>query len=147
MISKRLLAAAAVLAFAATGLAAIETEPTLKEIMQGLRDSLVEMTDGLLLGELDRVSPAALDIAGHPPISERDRPVIVATLGPEMPAFAQFDQSVHSLSLSIAEAATQGDLARAEREYQQMLGTCFACHSAYKSRVAEALGTTKPKPD
>jgi cytochrome c553 len=146
MITTRLITIVAVLTFAVTA-ATAENEPTLKEIMQGLRDSLVEMTDGLLLGEADRVSRAARVIAEHPPISEHDRPIIVETLGPEMPAFAHFDQLAHSFSVSIAEAATQGDLARAEREYQQMLGACFACHNAYKTRVAEALVGTTTKPD
>ncbi|MDZ7768135.1 MAG: hypothetical protein U5K38_03150 [Woeseiaceae bacterium] len=104
------------------------------------------MTDGLLLGEPDRVSRAALGIAEHPPISERDRSIIAATLGAEMPAFAEFDQLVHSLSVSIGEAATQSDLVRAEREYQQMLNACLGCHSVYKTRVAQALGANETAP-
>jgi hypothetical protein len=130
---------AAVLGITSAGSVAMASEPTLKEIMQGLHDNQSELTGGLLSGDADRVSLAATGIAEHPAIAERERLIIVATLGPEMPAFGQYDQRVHSLSLSISDAAKQGDLARAEREAQEMLSACFACHTAYKDRVSEAL--------
>lgn len=139
MISQRLIPAVAIFAMALGGGAASAAEPSLKDIMQGLRDSLVAMTDGLLLGEVDSVAKAATEISEHAPISELERPIIKKTLGDEMPSFAQFDERVHALSISIGEAAERGELGRAEREYQQMIVACLACHTAYKARVSEAL--------
>jgi hypothetical protein len=138
---------AAVLVITGAGSVAMASEPSLKEIMQGLHDNQSELTGGLLSGEADRVSLAATGIAEHPAIAEREKLIIVAALGPEMPAFGQYDQRVHSLSLSIKEAAEQGDLARAEREAQEMLSACFACHKAYKDRVSKALSAATKNSD
>lgn len=49
-----------VIAFAATA-----AEPNLKEIMQGLRDDVVEITDGLLTDDFTKVAHAAVRIANH----------------------------------------------------------------------------------
>lgn len=142
MIKKSPLAAVAIVLVVLGNGAVVAAEPTLKEIMQGLRDSLVAMTDGLLLEQPEVVARAATEIAEHAPISAAERSVIKTTLGTDMPGFAQFDQRVHALSLAIRDAASQGALQRAERDYQQMLAACFACHTAYKARVGDALATS-----
>lgn len=139
MISRQRIASVSILVVALGGSTAVANEPSLKDIMQGLRDSLVAMTDGLLLGEPDTVAQAASKISGHAPISDRERPIIIKTLGSEMPGFAQLDERVHALSISIGEAAARDELGRAEQEYQQMIAACLACHTAYKARVSEAL--------
>jgi len=139
MNSRQWIASVSMLVVALGGSAAVADVPSLKDIMQGLRDSLVVMTDGLLLGEADTVARAASEISGHAPISERERSIIIETLGSEMPGFAQLDERVHALSISIGEAAARGELGRAEQEFQQMIATCLACHTAYKDRVSEAL--------
>ncbi len=72
---------------------------------------------------------------------------IVATLGSEMTKFVRWDQLVHSLSVSIGEAAAKGDFARIESDYQQMLNACIVCHGAHKTRVSTALGTATEKAD
>jgi hypothetical protein len=97
-------------------LSATAAEPNLKEIMQGLRDDVVEITDGLLTDDFTKVA-----------------------LGAEMAAFKQIDTSVHDLSLSIAAAAEERDHDRAIADYQRMLSGCFACHAAYKDRVGAVL--------
>ncbi len=56
-----------------------------------------------------------------------------------MLGFAQFDERLHALSISIGEVAEQGELGRAEQEYQHMIAACLARHTAYKARVSEAL--------
>lgn len=147
MINLRFIALAIALIITGTGLATTANEPTLKDIMQGLRDSLFELTDGLLLEAPDQVATAAAAIAGHATVSEHERFIIVATLGSEMPKFVQWDQLVHSLSVSIGEVAATGDFARIESDYQQMLSACIACHGAYKTRVSTALGTATEKVD
>ena len=79
--------------------------PTLKEIMQGLRDNLVGITDGLLVDDFDRIANGAMGIAQHAPITASQKTQIADDLGPEMAAFKLFDQQVHGLSMSMATAA------------------------------------------
>ncbi len=114
-------------------------EPDLKTIMQGLRNDTVAMLDGLLTDDFDAVAVAANGIANHPSIPGDQVQLVAFELGPEMPAFKQFDQQVHDLSLSILAAAKEQDRARAIADYQHMLNGCLACHAAYKERVANVL--------
>lgn len=128
----------------ATTLIASAAAPNLKEIMQGLRDDSVEIADGLLIGDLDRVAEGATRIANHAQIPPEQVQLVAAELGPEMPTFKQFDTLVHESSLSIAAAAEEGNHDQAIADYQRMLTGCFACHAAYRDRVAEVLtGATK----
>ncbi len=120
-------------------LSATAAETNLKEIMQGLRDDVVEITDGLLTDDFTRVAQGAARIANHPRIPPDQVQLVAAELGTEMAAFKQIDTSVHDLSLSIAAAAEAKDRARAIADYQRMLSGCFACHAAYKDRVETVL--------
>ena len=120
-------------------LSATAAEPNLKEIMQGLRDDVVEISDGLLTDDFTRVAQGAARIANHPRIPPHQVQLVAEELGTEMPAFKQFDTSVHDLSLSIAAAAEAKDRATAIADYQRMLSGCFVCHAAYKDRVGTVL--------
>jgi len=119
--------------------AATAAQPNLKEIMQGLRDDAVEIADGLLIDDFDRVALAAAGIADHAQIPPDQVQLVAAELGAEMATFKQFDVSVHDLSLSITEAAENKDYDRAIAEYQRMLSGCFGCHAAYRERVGAVL--------
>jgi len=55
--------------------------PTLKEIMQGLRDNLVEITDGLLADDFDRIANGSMGIAQHVPIPASQVTQIADVLG------------------------------------------------------------------
>jgi len=121
-------------------LSATAAEPNLKEIMQGLRNDTVEIADGLFLDDFTRVEEAALRIANHDRIPPEQVQLVAAELGAEMPAFKQFDMSVHDLALSIAAAAKAADRDRAIEDYQSMLNGCLGCHAAYRVRVAAVLG-------
>lgn len=61
--------------------ATIAAEPTLKEIMQGLRDDLLMITDGLLTDDFDRVAQGADGIAHHAQISAPQAQQIAAVPG------------------------------------------------------------------
>lgn len=113
---------------------------TLKEIMRGLQANTDHIVEGLLTDDFDKVAGAADLIADHPQIPPEQVKLVAAELGAEMPAFKQFDTLVHDLSLVIAAAAREGDRDQAIRNYHQMLDGCFACHTAYKDRVAAVLG-------
>jgi hypothetical protein len=126
-------------------LSATAADTDLKEIMQGLRDDVVEITDGLLTDDFTRVAHAALRIANHARIPPDQIQLVAAELGTEMAAFKQIDTSVHDLSLSIAAAAEEQNGDRAFADYQRMLTSCLACHATYKDRVGTVLATAGPE--
>ncbi len=119
---------------------AVTAESTaLQQIMQGLRDDLVEISDGLLTDDFEQVAHGAAAIAEHPKIPAYQVQLVAKELGPEMAAFKQLDTRVHDLSLQINAAAKALDRNAAIAAYQQMIDGCFACHGAYKQRVATVL--------
>jgi hypothetical protein len=85
-------------------LALTDESTTLQTIMQGLRDNLVEITDGLLTDDLELVERGATGIATHPRIPPEQVQLIARELGEEMPAFKQFDMRVHDLAVEIGAA-------------------------------------------
>lgn len=115
------------------------TEPNLKEIMQELRSNLIEITDGLLVADFDRIERGAIGIAEHPPIAPSQVKLVLKALGPEMPKFKGFDVQVHKLALSIAVAAKTKNGNAILADYQQMLSGCLGCHTTFKDRVSKAL--------
>ena len=138
MIKKRLFVLASIVVFALP-VTAVTGEATLKEIMQELRRNFLEVSDGFLLEDFDRVADGALAIAEHPRIPEEQIERVANELGPEMPVFKNFDVQVHELSLEIYKAAKDRDRAAAIAAYQGMVAACFDCHAAYRERVAAAL--------
>ena len=104
---------------------AADDSNALKTIMQGLRDNLVEVTDGLLSGNRDQLAAGADSIADHPHIPPADVQLIAAGLGPEMAAFKQFDMLVHESALKIAAAARAGDNEAAIAAYRKMTDGCL----------------------
>ncbi len=138
MIKNRLLL---LVGFAAVALpvTALTGETTLKEIMQELRRNFLEVSDGFLLDDFDRVADGALAIAEHPRNPPQQIQRVANELGPEMPVFKNFDVQVHELSLEIYKAAKDRDRAAAIAAYQGMVAACFDCHAAYRERVAAVL--------
>jgi len=118
-------------------------EPTLKEIMQGLRDDVFTIADGMFTDDMERVAQGAAGIAHHPSIPADQVQRVAAELGPEMPAFKQLDIGVHDLSLSIISAAEEQDRERISTDFQQLINGCLACHTSYKERVANVLKDSK----
>jgi len=142
MTYRNLFCAISMLVVTMTAIAAPAGEPSLKDIMQGLRDDLVVITDGLLLDDFDVVAQGATGIAQHSPISAAEVKRIAAALGPEMRAFKQFDKTVHDLSVAIASAARKDDREAIVTDYQRLVNGCLACHGAFKGRLADALNQT-----
>ena len=118
---------------------AITGETTLKLIMQELRQNFVDVSDGFLLDDLDKVAEGALAIAEHPRIPPEQVQLVADELGAEMPVFKNFDVQVHELSLEMYKAAKERDRDAAVAAYQGMVASRFACHSAYRERVAGVL--------
>jgi len=128
-----------VLPMLAVALPTAAADPSLKQIMQGLRDDLFEIADGLLVDDFDKVADGAAGIAGHAQIPPEQIQLVAGELGAEMSTFKQFDNLVHDLSLAIAAAAEERDRDRAIENFQRMLDGCMACHAAYRERVSAAL--------
>jgi hypothetical protein len=112
---------------------------TLKSIMLGMRDGLVEIVDGLLIDDFVLVGHGAIAIADHPRIPAAQIQLVAEELGSEMPAFKQLDTQVHDLALQLNAAAMALDRAAAISAYQQMIDGCVSCHASYKERVAAVL--------
>ena len=136
---KRLIRATVLMLALAPTVAMTDDAPSLKEIMQGLRNNVVEISDGLLIDDFELIAQGAASIAEHPKIPAAQVQLVAAELGPEMAAFKQLDILVHDLSLEIGAAARAFDRDAAISSYQRMIEGCFDCHSTYKERVAAAL--------
>ena len=133
-----LIASVAVVLVPATALAG--EDESLKAIMQALRQNFLDVSDGFLLDDFDKVADGALAIAEHPRIPEEQARRVADELGPEMPVFKNFDVQVHELSLELYKAAQEGDRVAALAAYQRMFAACIDCHGAFRERVASALG-------
>ena len=107
--------------------------------MQDLRNDTVLIMDAILIDDLDAIVDAAMRISDHPRIPPEQVSMVAAELGPEMAAFKQFDTLVHDLSLSVKDAAEEGDGARVQEHFQDMIAGCLGCHSAYRQRVSALL--------
>lgn len=114
----------------------------LKSIMQGLRDNLVEITDGLLIDDYEQMARGASGVAEHPKIPPADIQIVAKALGAEMAAFKQYDTLVHDRAVELAEAANAEDREAAVTAYLAMVEGCLACHQKYRQRVAAALSST-----
>ena len=119
---------------------ALTSEPTtLQKIMQGLRENLIEISDGLLVDDFEKISRGAIGIAEHPQIPAAQKQLVAKELGAEMASFKQLDTRVHDLSLEIHAAAKALDREAATSGFQQLIEGCFACHDKYEERIAAIL--------
>jgi len=137
---RKRIALLACLAVMALPMTASTDEITLKAIMQELRQDFLDISDGFLLEDFDKVAEGALAIAEHPRIPPEQVQLVAEELGAEMPVFKNFDVQVHELSLELYKAAKERDRSTAVAAYQGMVAACFDCHSAFRERVAAALG-------
>ncbi len=142
MLKKRV-ALLAGLAIIVLPMTALTNETTLKAIMQELRQHFLDVSDGFLLDDFDKVAEGALAIAEHPRIPPEQVQLVADELGAEMPVFKNFDVQVHELSLEMYKAAKERDRDAAVAAYQGMVTACFDCHSAYRERVAAVLGKAR----
>jgi len=144
MNKQRRIRAAILMLILAPTVAMTDDAPALTEIMQELRDNLIEISDGILTDDFKQVAQGAASIAEHPKIPPAQVALVAAALGSEMPAFKRLDSVVHDLSLEIGAAAQALDHDAVISGYQRMIEGCVDCHRTYKKRVAAALS---PQPE
>ena len=136
---KRLLQAASLFLILAPAVAMSGDDLSLKEIMQGLRNNLIEISDGLLTDDFMLVKQGATSIAEHPRVSPAEIKLVASALGPEMAAYKQLDTVVHDLSLEISDAAKALDGDAANSGFLRLIEGCLDCHRSYQERVAAVL--------
>ena len=112
---------------------------SLKEVMQGLRDNLIEISDGLLTDDFELIAKGATSISEHPKIPAAQVQLLAQELGPEMAEYKRLDTVVHELSLDIGIAAKALDRDAVNSSYQRMIEGCFNCHRKYEERIAAVL--------
>ena len=141
---KRLIRAASLMLALVPMVAMTDDATSLNEIMQGLRDNLIEISDGLLTDDFELIAKGATSISEHPKIPAAEVQLVAQELGPEMAEFKRLDTVVHDLSIDIGIAAKALDRDAVNSSYQRMIEGCFNCHRKYEERVAAVL---KPEPE
>jgi hypothetical protein len=141
---KRLVRAASLMLALVPMVAMTDDATSLNEIMQGLRDNLIEISDGLLTDDFELIAKGATSISKQPKIPAAEVQLVAQELGPEMAEYKRLDTVVHDLSIDIGIAAKALDRDAVNSSYQRMIEGCFNCHRKYEERVAAVL---KPEPE
>ncbi len=141
---KRLIRAASLMLALVPMVAMTDDATSLNEIMQGLRDNLIEISDGLLTDDFELIAKGATSISKQPKIPAAEVQLVAQELGPEMAEYKRLDTVVHDLSIDIGIAAKALDRDAVNSSYQRMIEGCFNCHRKYEERVAAVL---KPEPE
>lgn len=115
----------------------VEARPTLIGIMQALSVDMADIAQGIWTEDYAAIREAALRIANHPPVTEKQKTLIQGTLGSDFGAFVAGDQLVHRTALELADVAP-GSIETVLETYERLQQGCVACHSSFRLRVATA---------
>lgn len=107
----------------------------LQQIMQTLNADTLTLTTALMTEDWHAVEEAATAIADHPKVPMRQRMTIVSYLGARASEFREFDMVVHDAAVAIANAAEDGDIGTATKEYGIMIDGCLSCHADFRSEI------------
>jgi len=112
----------------------------LLEIMRGLEIDLAVIAHGIWTQDPEAVREAALRIADHPKVTPEQLSAIKRELGSELGGFVQHDQIVHNTAVELVEAADSSkNLPDLFGIYRRIEQGCMSCHTAFQTRVSEAL--------
>lgn len=114
---------------------------SLKQIMQQLGNDYSSLNHAILIEDFDGAASAAHAIASHDKPSLGQRMKVLSRLGSEMSAFKEADDKVHNLAITIEKAAKAKDMSLLIQQQSQMLAACMSCHTSYRSRVVNLLGS------
>jgi len=116
------------------------SDSSLIGIMRGLEADLAEVAHGLWTQDPQVVKAAAIRIADHPKVTAEQLLVIKQELGAEIGAFVQFDQVVHNSAIDLATAVdSASSIVDMFEIYHRVETGCISCHSAFQTRVSDAL--------
>ncbi|MEJ5339802.1 MAG: hypothetical protein ACK42C_03045 [Aquificaceae bacterium] len=114
----------------------LESELTLKQVMQLVNQSTLKMLQGFLLNNDAMVLEGAKEIAEHPvpkggPLRYID-PSMREDFSRMMPAF---ERQVHGGAEEVIRFIKEGKRDEAFRTYTNMLQGCMACHELFRDRI------------
>lgn len=121
---------------AGSGLAAAAD---LKSIMAQLGEDMHQVSDGIMLDDLDLVVQGAKAVADHPSPSMGQRWRIFRGMGEELEGFRQADARVHELAVKLGEAARASDREKVVERYFGLVRECIACHDKYREPVRQLM--------
>ncbi len=111
-------------------------EASLKSVMQGLLTDTQQLTEAMLKEDFTRIAISAKNIAEHPKPSMAIRKKIMKAMGPDMIQFKANDGIVHNAAMNIVINAEQKNIKEIGEQFNQMIGGCVSCHSAFKNKVS-----------
>lgn len=107
--------------------------------MVGLSQDMSRIATGLWHEDYDLMEQGGTAIANHPKIPPAQIADIKEALGNEFETFVQYDQTVHTSAVELAEAAAANDLSGVLDAYRRVQNGCIGCHTAYRDRLRPVL--------
>lgn len=117
---------------------ASDKAPTLKSVMQGLGESMDELSRGIFYEDFKVIEKAAYKVANHPK-PKSQLPTVIKTLNIRMPKFKSFDSKVHDSAMEIVEFAKKRDMDNILKKHKVIMNNCVACHTQFRSEISKAL--------
>lgn len=107
---------------------------SLKDIMQQLENSWLELNSALLREDLTAAAVAAIAIADHPKPDASERLRVLTLVGDRAAEFRSWDNVVHNAASELAHAAGENDSTTAQSAYHKVLDGCLGCHRAFRPK-------------
>lgn len=107
---------------------------SLKDIMQQLESSWLELNSALLREDLTAAAVAAVAIADHPKPDAAERLRVLTLVGERAAEFRSWDSAVHDAASELARAASENDSKAAQSAYHKVLDGCLGCHRAFRDK-------------
>lgn len=126
------------LTLALTSFAAEKSSPTLKEVMQGLGNSMDLLNKGIFNENFKLIEKAANDLADHPK-PKSQLPIVIKVLNTRMPKFKSIDSRVHDSAMYIVDLAKKKDMDGILGKHRIIMKSCVACHTQFRKEVSKAL--------
>lgn len=104
-----------------------ESRAFLKTKMKNHNKEMKELSIAVATVKLTEVQRLAQDIANQPRLD--------ATTGPAAklpPRFFELQEELKTNAQALADAAKANEMSNSEAKYAQVMGTCMACHAAFK---------------
>lgn len=112
----------------------------LKQEMRSIQSAMASIHVSIVTGEHEQVATNAQQIHDSfimkQSLTEQDKKDLMSAV-PK--GFVELDQNFHRLAAGLANAAKQKDTEKQYELYNEMTGSCIACHSQYVSDRFDGL--------
>lgn len=105
---------------------------SLVEIMQGMDESLSELSSAIMNDDFELITASAHNIAHHPSISKEDLHTLFEKLGDKKEGFITCDTEVHTLAVDVAMAGKEEDMVKVLESHATMMAKATECHDKYR---------------